>query len=414
MIINMSFNFFMKTNYAKLQKKWDIFSRHFRVIFITSGCGTFCVFSFLLMLSIFLTSAQAADPVAENSVKNEVCLQETHKCAAPFLKKGGFIHGPTKALGCTICHDSKKVSLSNAAGVRPDLNKVCLVCHDDLEYLLKKGTNAQTGLHSAIQKKGCVACHDPHQSEVKTFLKNANTTELCVECHAPMKQALQKGFHKTFYKEGCMSCHEPHQSKNQNLLKTPEIDLCLKCHASHKEGDSKAHVKLPENIPLIKIGSWRHGESSGKILRCSQCHAVHGSDQKAFLKTKYSSQTYQIFSDQTLMLCFKCHNSKLVTETKEGSKAVTKFRNGDVNLHHLHIKGTARKRSCGACHEVHGATQKMLVKTGFEIHGIKFPIKYEKNERGGNCTTACHQKYSYDREQPVLNLKNEVPAQDSN
>lgn len=397
----------MKIFYRELLKKCDIFTLEFRARRAINCCETICLVTAFNLL-IFLTPAHSQNPE-----KPEICLQDTPKCAAPFLKRGGFVHGPTKAAGCTICHDAGKINQVNASGVRSDLNKVCLICHDELQSFLKKGPHSETGLHSAIQKNGCASCHDPHQSSVKSLLRHANKSEGCVQCHEPMKHAIDKGHHKTFHKEGCLSCHDPHQSKNQNLLKGSEDQLCLKCHGTHKGNELKKTGKIPEKTPLIKIGNWHHGQSSGKNLKCSQCHTVHGNDQPAFLKAKYSSETYQAFSDQSLKLCFQCHNAKLATETKENVKKITGFRNGDLNLHQLHIKGTVRKRSCAACHEVHASNQEMLMKTGFQTHGIKFPIKFEKNASGGNCTTACHQKYSYDREQPVRNVKNEAPQDDA-
>jgi hypothetical protein len=131
---------------------------------------------------------------------------------------------------------------------------------------------------------------------------------------------------------------------------------------------------------------------------------VHGSDKAKLLTKKYAEGVYQPFSAGEAALCFDCHKPELATTRTAQSE--TSFRNGDRNLHYLHLMGQKKQRSCRTCHDVHGSHQEKLVRSAFSYKSYELPIQYRKNENGGSCTTACHKEMRYDRTRVIENEKN--------
>ena len=95
-------------------------------------------------------------------------------------------------------------------------------------------------------------------------------------------------------------------------------------------------------------------------------------------------------------LCFQCHIKEMVT-VKEG-KGLTRFKNGDLNLHYVHVH-QEKGRTCRACHEVHASTNPFHIRTSvpFGTGGWSYEIKFEKTPTGGTCASGCHVPRSYNR-----------------
>jgi predicted CXXCH cytochrome family protein len=258
-----------------------------------------------------------------------------------------------------------------------------LKCHVEWGRTFK----AKQVAHSAIAQKGCTGCHNPHGSDNAKLLKNKEMTqELCLTCHKK-NENWEKGEKDTVHrainvKSKCLNCHEIHSGNLPKLLKAQPAALCAKCHEEITANKDKGSLHTPV----------RNGD-------CLKCHSPHYAPQENLLNKTYESESYVKSSEKSFQLCFSCHSPF----------RTTKFRNGENNLHSLHVLNKDlnlnkdKERGCAICHEVHGSTQELQIRTSFTYKKIKLPIDFKKLENGGTCTTACHGKKDYDRITAVLN-----------
>jgi predicted CXXCH cytochrome family protein len=101
-------------------------------------------------------------------------------------------------------------------------------------------------------KRDCKRCHLSHHVTKGTALLKKPVAELCIECHKDRKWPNE---HKVdiipplnvkqlpLYKGKitCITCHDVHQNPYEKLLRMPEKDLCINCHAQEVgAGDSKS------------------------------------------------------------------------------------------------------------------------------------------------------------------------------
>jgi predicted CXXCH cytochrome family protein len=231
------------------------------------------------------------------------------------------------------------------------------------------------------------------------------TTALCLECHSEIKDLLDKSTTKhdaVSTGEACRNCHDPHGSEFAALLSNDMVSLCFSCH--DKE------IKLPDGTVLANMkavlasGKSLHGPIAQKD--CVACHQIHGGSNFRLLVKEYPPEFYAAFEEERYAICFACHNRMLVHDEKTTS--LTDFRNGDTNLHFLHVNKKTKGRTCRACHETHASSNAKHVRDSvpFGSGGWKLPINFEKQDTGGRCSPGCHRPYGYDRVKPV---KNEVP-----
>jgi hypothetical protein len=94
-------------------------------------------------------------------------------------------------------------------------------------------------------------------------------------------------------------------------------------------------------------------------------------------------------------LCFGCHERDLVR--KQVTSSATKFRDGERNLHHLHVNDGQKGRSCKLCHAIHGGTNSVLVADSVPFGQWNLPLRFVKTETGGGCAPGCHKPQHYDR-----------------
>ncbi len=314
------------------------------------------------------------------------CL--TSKCHSD-LNEQKFLHSPLKAKGCVLCHQmvdqsekSHKLSEKHPS-IAIDMGKnqasLCLKCHVEWGKTFK----AKAFAHSAIDQKGCSACHNPHGADNAKLLKDSNyTQELCLSCHKK-NENWEKGdkdnAHRAMkVKSKCLNCHEVHSGNRPKLLKDEPAALCMKCHDEITKMEPKGSLHTP-----VKNGD------------CLKCHSPHFSAKENLLDKTYEGETYVKNVGDSYQLCLSCHSPM----------RSTKFRNGDKNLHELHIinKIKGKDRGCSTCHDVHGSSQEMQIRTSFNYNKINLPLTFQKLENGGNCTTACHGKKDYDRISPAIN-----------
>jgi len=244
------------------------------------------VFGICVGAAIFLISCATSRPIVvpleipgAYYVGNQVCFQ----CHAQIAR--GFDASPHARLileatnlaggaGCESCHGpgSKHVETGGAKfiinpGKEPD---ACFRCH-----LQTRGEFQLPQHHPVIEgHMACGQCHDPHGGDIFKAADNglamARLNENCAGCHR--EQTRPVVFEHPAMREGCVTCHNPHGSINRMMLKQPDNNLCLRCHAQ-VQGPSvprgEFYIGATPHAALMQMGScWAAG-----------CHsAVHGSD----------------------------------------------------------------------------------------------------------------------------------------
>jgi len=323
----------------------------------------------------------------------DVCT-ECHDAVGENLK---FKHGPMASGQCTACHDphaSAHPKLLSRAG-----NELCLDCHDELGERLSELKHK----HQPAAED-CRGCHLAHGADNKMFLRG-KLPDLCTDCHDGIADLLEdaKVKHAAMTeKNSCSVCHDPHASDAEHFLRKDPMALCMACHEKPVKTEDGKKVKLIGFGDLLKKNPVHHGPIQQND--CLGCHgAVHGGDFRRLLSAAYPVTFYAPFKVETYALCFKCHDSEMVEEAETEE---TSFRNGEQNLHYLHVNKKRKGRTCRDCHDVHASTKRALVveSVPFGRRGWRLPIKFEPTKTGGSCAPGCHKPYRYDREQPVVNV----------
>lgn len=350
-------------------------------------------------------------------------------CHAPIEKKA-VMHEPVLKGQCTACHDPHQSDQQYQLKKAPT-SQVCFTCH-------KKEMVERQSVHGPVAEGECMMCHAPHASEnPKLLLKAGN--DLCFQCHADIKErfATAKNLHKPV--ERCTQCHNPHSNDAQFLLakKVPEqcftchkdiqehttaslvkhkaLDQdksCLNCHSPHEAGYAKQLKDEPMRMCLSCHDKAMKSESAGTIANmkelfeknkdwhgpvrekdCSGCHEVHGGQYFRMLLQNYPKEFYAPFSQDQYSLCFNCHQPTLVQDPT--TTTLTGFRDGDRNLHYLHVNKKVKGRTCRACHETHASQHPKHIREGVPFGQWLLPIRFQKTATGGTCTPGCHATKTY-------------------
>jgi predicted CXXCH cytochrome family protein len=299
---------------------------------------------------------------------NELCLS-CHK--RERLYTGAFLHKPVKDGNCGICHDPHA---SNFKYRLTDIGvNLCVVCHEDMVTGM-----TQKYIHTPIIKSGCSGCHNSHSGNNKLRLI-ADAEKLCFTCHEEKSNEVNqdKFKHKPVFEGKCIACHSPHYSEIKDLLLDEIDDLCYKCH---------------EENGVWKERRFKHGP----VVQgnCTACHNPHGSDYAFTLRMPFPHNFYSEYAKGKYGLCFLCHKEALATVMK--TTRITNFRNGEDNLHWLHVN-QKKGRTCRACHDVHASDQEGRIRDAFPFGQVQIELEYYKTETGGRCMVGCHKERSYDR-----------------
>jgi len=313
-----------------------------------------------------------------------LCFQ----CHKKDTFKGSFIHGPFAVSACVTCHDPHG---GNVPGMlRISGEQMCLGCHTEMG---SRFTNARFRHKAAMA--GCTDCHSPHMSEERYMLKAA-VPGLCGKCHEKIMKDQQTAAanHPTVTEPpACMNCHDPHMAQEGKLLLADGLDICLKCHDKAIKAGTQEFVDMKQ---LLAANQNRHGPLQRRD--CSACHNPHGSSHFRLLTNEYPKDFYAPFFTSNYDLCFRCHESALATD--EHTTSTTEFRDGDRNLHFVHVNRTSHGRTCRSCHEVHASTLPKHIGVTVPFGNWRLPVKFEKTENGGSCTPGCHAVQKYDRQLP--------------
>jgi len=308
------------------------------------------------------------------------------KCHKKDQFKGSFVHGPFAAGACITCHDPHG---GNVPGMlRIPGKQMCLECHPGMSA---RFMNAKFRHKAAVTE--CTDCHSPHMSEQRYMLTSA-VPGLCGECHENIAKDLQTAAvkHSPVTEEpACMNCHNPHAAQKSSLILADGLDICLKCHDKTVKDEKQ---EFPGMKQLLATNPYPHGPIQNRD--CSACHNPHGSPYFRLLTSQYPEGFYAPFFISNYDLCFRCHDAALTTE--ERTTSATKFRDGDRNLHFVHVNKASHGRTCSSCHEVHASANPEHVAETVPFGNWKLPVKFEATENGGSCAPGCHAAQKYDRQ----------------
>lgn len=265
-----------------------------------------------------------------------------------------------------------------------------------------KCSDCHTGLlkNRTLHAPASESCDNCHQVDIKEHAENGvmglnlsdKVPALCFICHDGLQMDMDSlpNVHQAVKSEkSCMVCHSPHSSEGESLLISDQKKLCLSCHNRDvgTTGAKMVNIKrLLANARVIHSPV----ESDG----CVVCHKPHSSSENYLLNEAFPIGNYAAGLKRNFALCWECHDSDLLEAARTTSS--TNFRNGDRNLHFVHMNGKDSK-SCVMCHNVHASNNEHLIedRVGFGEWGL--PIKFVPGEKGGSCFPGCHAQKSYTR-----------------
>ena len=296
-----------------------------------------------------------------------------------------YVHGPVVAGACDVCHAAHTSVEEKLLLKKP--TELCFECHLDVSG----PSGAELHRHKPIDD-GCSTCHDPHQSDVRYQLSSA-PPGLCFSCHDDVRESMEGAavIHGPA-REDCTACHNPHFSVAANLLPSAGEELCLGCH--DKPIRTAAGRMLVNMAALLEANPLRHGPL--REGNCGACHTPHAGEHAGLLTEAYVPTFYAPFDYERYELCFGCHDEDLVDD--ESGTGFTGFRDGDRNLHWLHVNRT-KGRTCRACHDVHASSLPFHIRDAvpFGPAGWMLKVGYERTADGGSCMPSCHGPKSYRR-----------------
>jgi len=273
-------------------------------------------------------------------------------------------------------------------------NDVCFACHTDMEE--EAGERKFT--HGPVAN-GCVNCHSPHSADFENNLFADPKEGLCFSCHENKKTEVENATvkHRALTTgRKCLACHDPHFSDNAKQLIMAPMDLCLKCHSREYVRGERRVANMAE---VLENNQYKHGPILEKD--CSGCHNPHGSDNFRILRANFPPLFYSGYDPKNYELCFMCHEKDLAAE--EWTTTLTGFRNGEQNLHFVHVNKKVKGRTCRACHDAHATNNPRHIRDSVPFGNWSLPVGFTKTETGGQCLPGCHQMFTYDREKPVDN-----------
>jgi len=220
--------------------------------------------------------------------------------------------------------------------------------------------------------------------------------KLCDECHDEVVAIAEHSkfpHGATTTEDQCTNCHSPHAADHEYNLKLSLRETCLSCHDRRipSERGMLADIKA-----VLDGGEFWH--EPVREEGCTHCHQPHGADHPRLLEEEFPASFYSSFSLDAYAFCFSCHEATLATA--KSTRSLTEFRDGDRNLHFLHVNKARRGRTCRACHDFHASPFPSLLRETTRFGAWMMPIGYQPSETGGSCAPGCHEKQAYDRGAP--------------
>lgn len=305
------------------------------------------------------------------------------------MPEGLYTHGPVEAGECVACHAPH--GADNARLLRGGEGPGhCFQCHTEIE---RQMAAADHGHEPAAAD--CLTCHQPHAADHQPLLKTA-VADGCMQCHEPLARIVEAATvrHAAVVEDrACAACHDPHAAGYEKLLRDRGDRLCYTCH-DRPQTTSEGRLVADMKTRIVGRSNLHGPVAAGQ---CAGCHEVHGSRHNALLTKPYPQSFYADFDVDNYALCFGCHDEQLVMTAQ--TQALTGFRDGQRNLHYLHVHRDQRGRTCRTCHEVHASDlpNHMARTVPFEDTAWQLPINYQKGADGGSCAPGCHEAKTYRR-----------------
>ena len=328
-------------------------------------------------------SSKAKSLIASEST-SALCLQ----CHAD-MAKGPRMHKSRSVKGCTGCHVPHASKSPKLLSSQPP--KLCYTCHEDIQEDL---TDARV-VHGPVAI-ACTSCHNPHKELEGKGLQHSGA-DLCMTCHAHFDDkysAMSKRHSKLRENRDCLRCHQAHASGHESLLANTSEKLCLTCH--QQELQSRGGRTVRGLAAEMVEGARLHGPLASHD--CAGCHEPHGNSHFNFTREAYPSTFYSPYEPETYALCFSCHNSSLAADRQ--TTIATKFRNGSVNLHYVHVNKARKGRTCRSCHSPHASKNPHMLADSVPFGKWKLPVGFSEEDDGGTCVSGCHLPKTYSRAQP--------------
>lgn len=299
-----------------------------------------------------------------------------------------FPHGPAAEGFCTGCHKGHSSDQPKLLTFEPV--ELCTKCHTDINEAVG---NAES-VHAPVSID-CMPCHNPHGSDQEHLVKDPQPG-LCFTCHKPMAEAVagSKNPHGAMTTgKQCMSCHRPHESKQKTLLRGTSQEVCATCHSKElpRKGGGRPLAAVSAEAAAAKVP-----HKPVKDGDCTACHKPHVAPFSSLLGKAYPARFYEPYKADSYELCFGCHDKKRFEAPK--GKEQTGFRDGERNLHLVHVGDKDKGRTCRACHEVHGGDAPKLLAAAVPFGTWALPIRWQETPTGGRCAPGCHKPFEYSRE----------------
>jgi predicted CXXCH cytochrome family protein len=317
------------------------------------------------------------------------------RCHQP--DSGEHRHAPYVSGQCESCHEphgSETRALLRTAGGSPDgttrgaIESHCALCHADAVASM-----AAAPYSHRDAERSCLACHSAHTAAWK-HLQRLEPRRGCTECHGDVGATIASArisHDAVLIGSQCASCHEPHASSNAMMLRRDHAPVCLTCHSRPlAAADGRT---IPDMTAVVSGNLQTHGVVAAG--ECAGCHSVHGGQHARLLKGLNSAVLIGSFDISNYALCFSCHDPNLAL----GSGEATAFRDGDINLHRVHLQAGEQSRSCAACHAVHSSNHPRLIAETVPFQGSswKMAMGFSLTPDGGMCAPGCHEPSGYAR-----------------
>ncbi len=193
-----------------------------------------------------------------------------------------------------------------------DVKLECLTCHGELAGRIRSSEY----VHGPVAVNSCASCHSPHASKYHNLLRKPDL-DLCLSCHPQQKsEQSDVSVHEPFESGECTMCHDPHASDYAHYLEESPSKACFSCHDTLKKNITE---DLSIHLPA----------SAGE---CLVCHAPHSSPNPTLLNLPGGS------------LCVQCHTPD--DETFAGA----------------HDGYPVQEASCASCHAPHSSVQTKLLR----------------------------------------------------
>lgn len=316
---------------------------------------------------------------------NDLCL-DCHDDVA----QGGLYHDAEKIDACTACHEPH--SSDTDSHLRTKTPALCYSCHRDI----KDRVGAEGAMIHGPVSMGCATCHDAHKKLAGKGLAKASPA-LCVDCHDDFESTvadMSARHHLLIEGKNCANCHDSHVSEFDHLLSNDTQTVCLSCHNEDVKSATGEIIKNLKDVLAEDVH--RHGP--GKSLDCAACHEPHAGKEFRFLRGQYPQKLYSPYSSKAYSLCFNCHDESLAAaDTTEE----TGFRDGQRNLHYVHVNKQRKGRTCRACHSWHVSSNTQMLAESVPFGQWRIPVNFTASEDGGSCNSGCHRSQAYSRAPPA-------------